>query len=765
MTRIKSVACVILCLLLMMGILTVPVSATTGIDYSIYQCVVEPFDYTPNYSDEIMREPESTVLSSYDPRSSNLVTPIKDQGVVGSCGIFASVASFETSAYKKTGIKYTYAEESPRMLLSRRLITINGVTDDIGYHVNSTDGAWGVHRVSSYLTCTNEPIIPGNTLTWNAPNFDSEVPYTNVLHDIHKVNGVEVPADDYWPSNLDSYAGSYVSGFEWVKEEYIKDEILENGAVYTTFMCAMSTDPDSYNDDTGSFYSLATGINHAIAVVGWDDDYSRYNFNSNRIPPNDGAWLVKNSWGENAGEDGYWWISYSDNSFNSQSDAATINRVDKVSKNEYMLAYDNGAMAEKVNYSIPSNRNTIDIANVYDVSNLTATYGSINKVMFYARNVDDSYNVYIVPVNSDGTIPYVDASVYESYADGTVDYDGYITATLNKPFVLSNDVDKYAIVIRYVTTEAIFEGVREQKYGSHVPAIDSGESYINISGYWQDICPEGSTQTSGSFCIRPTLVRRNAITQDSSLSTNYVYNQGADISVTINLNGNQLYSIKKGSTTLYEDVAFTRNGNVITFKESYINTLSTDKRHDIIFRFTDGADQVLKIYPKALLDVVVSGKVAKGQTLTVSATYSDGTVPTNGEIAYQWQSSTDSNTWTDISGANSSIYTLTANEIEKYIRCSVSVNSSSNNILPETKYSVSTATKVILYGDVDLDGVVGPMDATAIQFYLSSMQTLSEEQLIAADVDGDGFVSNLDAVLIQRYAANLITSFPVEDNV
>ena len=57
-----------------------------------------------------------------------------------------------------------------------------------------------------------------------------------------------------------------------------------------------------------------TYANHAITIVGWDDGYAAENFAT--IPPGNGAWLIKNSWGTGKGMgfrgSGCYWVSYYD---------------------------------------------------------------------------------------------------------------------------------------------------------------------------------------------------------------------------------------------------------------------------------------------------------------------------------------------------------------------------------------------------------------------------------------------------------------------
>ena len=47
-----------------------------------------------------------------------------------------------------------------------------------------------------------------------------------------------------------------------------------------------------------------------MAIVGWDDNYSKTNFAS--APAGNGAFIIRNNWGTAFGEDGYFYVSYYD---------------------------------------------------------------------------------------------------------------------------------------------------------------------------------------------------------------------------------------------------------------------------------------------------------------------------------------------------------------------------------------------------------------------------------------------------------------------
>ena len=97
----------------------------------------------------------------------------------------------------------------------------------------------------------------------------------------------------------------YCPGTSSEYRKFIKQQIMTHGVLGT---CMCYSDKFISADLDYTHYQPASSSmdpNHAIAIVGWDD---------NKVTQFEkrGAWLCKNSWGEDWGLNGYFWISYFD---------------------------------------------------------------------------------------------------------------------------------------------------------------------------------------------------------------------------------------------------------------------------------------------------------------------------------------------------------------------------------------------------------------------------------------------------------------------
>ena len=77
----------------------------------------------------------------------------------------------------------------------------------------------------------------------------------------------------------------------------------------------------------------------------------------------------------------------------------------------------------------------------------------------------------------------------------------------------------------------------------------------------------------------------------------------------------------------------------------------------------------------------------------------------------------------------------------------------------------SSTAALVVWGDVDGDGVLGILDATAIQQELAHLVTLTDDQIAIGKVSGEATLSILDATYIQQKLAHLIERLPIEEKL
>ena len=326
-----------------------------------------------------------------------------------------------------------------------------------------------------------------------------------------RYNGVTTDENDAAYSNAasvlqnglnDEYASS--KDVSHLKNEYmisirenpklVKQAILENGIVGVSFYAN-----DSYlNSSTNSYFNnVNTGTNHAVAIVGWDDNYAITNFKSGRRPGKSGAWLVRNSWTTDTRFSyySYFWLSYEDTSLN---DTAYI--FEMAAPEEF---YDNNYYYDSQLHSVstaPANK----VANVFSVKGSAKAAGeTLNAVQLDTTLYGNvKYKIQIFRNLSDASDPESGEEVSEAKTEGTLPFAGKYTIPLNSAVSLSRG-ELFSVVI--TTTGGRID--RETSYdwadnsGNTLEmktAIGRDESFYYSGSAWKDM----ATAYQGNLCIR-----------------------------------------------------------------------------------------------------------------------------------------------------------------------------------------------------------------------------------------------------------------------
>ena len=273
-----------------------------------------------------------------------------------------------------------------------------------------------------------------------------------------------------------------------------KQAIMENGIIGVSFYW----DPKYLASDGKSFYnSVNRTTNHAVAIVGWDDNYAASHFKS--APSKNGAWLIRNSWSAEAyfSSDSYFWLSYEDTSLTT---TAYVFEMADVSAGE---VYDNNYYYDSQLHSVctaPSNKT----ANVYTAQKSRETLKAVSFDITLPQTASIDYTVTIYKDLSDALNPESGTEV--AAMTGTLPFAGRYTIPLPDNAV-SPGLSQGEIFSVVVETEGANRIDREYDLllddqvdmNTH---IGSGESFYYHEGRWLDLGSASSNDTRGNVCIR-----------------------------------------------------------------------------------------------------------------------------------------------------------------------------------------------------------------------------------------------------------------------
>ena len=292
---------------------TLPEDTSTGEDTTVEENAGETpqinFGYIPSdldyntpvvsgSSSGIKRAP-AVIPISYQSNIEELMTTYPDfrnQNPYGSCWAFATMGLMEFDLVKNN--KVTKDIDLSELQLAH--FVYNFVQDPLGGTVGDTARYYNENTPTKYLNRGGNFEYSIRRLSqWISAANEDDVPYSSASEVL--TNGL---SDEYAYNKTNSYLkNAYIINIK-ANTDLVKRAIMQHGAVgvsYNHLDAGANYVNNTYYDDNKN------GGGHAVMIVGWDNNFSKDNYTGSMKPTSDGAWLVRNSWGNYFS---YFWMSY-----------------------------------------------------------------------------------------------------------------------------------------------------------------------------------------------------------------------------------------------------------------------------------------------------------------------------------------------------------------------------------------------------------------------------------------------------------------------
>lgn len=404
--------------------------------------------------------------SSFDSRKQGWITPVKDQGKYETCWSFASAAVIEANLIKNgfAGKDIDISENSIAYFFYNRQ------TDSFGY--TSGDYNMIARTGYDYLTASGTLQGTGIALVSGAGiHTESQSPYLTKPADTLCYQG------DYSVKNL--YVYNYNSVNLDATIDKIKGAIKEHGAV----AAGMYFSSAYYDKNKASYYTTLKSANHAITIVGWDDNYSKDNFVNK--PNRDGAWIVKNSYGKGFGKDGYFYLSYEDKSI---TELITFEMVPRSSMYNNCYQYDGSGNPSYAYNSAEW------YANVFKAKGAGSNNEELKAVSVFTTNTGTNYELQVYTGLSKSSKPTAGTKAFTTTVKGTLSDAGYQQIQLPEPVSLTAG-EYFSVVIRLKTMTGAnaYIGVDtsylnpQNDWIRFIANVSRNQSFIKVGSKWYDM--------------------------------------------------------------------------------------------------------------------------------------------------------------------------------------------------------------------------------------------------------------------------------------
>jgi C1A family cysteine protease len=385
---------------------------------------------------------------SFDWRDHGKVTPIKNQLPCATCWIFGLTSVLESAVLVGEDAEYDFSEQRVALCVDRSWF----------YLYDDADEPCGISHGGGWSSLASEVLIRKGAVLESCNPYNSSA---------LQCNGACL-CDNCTPVKT-------VDGYRLVTNNQSQTDLIKE-AVYNQGPVTMAYYDDGahqYADASyGTVYDCAACqvASHMVSIIGWDDSVPHFE------TAGTGAWLVKNSWGTNFGNNGYFWLAYNSSCM---AEIAYLEYKD-YDPNEKLYYWDEAGWVDDYGYEDPS----AWMANIF-----TSTQDCIlTHVDFWTNSNNAEYEIYV----------YLDGDILDGLDNlatlqtGTCQELGYYSIPLTLPVSLTSG-QPFTIAVK-MTTPGYNDPIPVEA-GSELadPPIQAGISYARCGdvGAWDDLASQG----------------------------------------------------------------------------------------------------------------------------------------------------------------------------------------------------------------------------------------------------------------------------------